>query len=56
MIDYIFICGRGIRHHVRASELDAAFQYANTELRQGSSWSLYWVETSSLTYELKDRP
>jgi len=55
MIDYIFIDFTGGRHTIRASEIGAAFQYADENLRHGVSWSFYWIEVEPRTYKLGRR-
>ncbi len=52
MIEFTFIDFDGGRHTIAASELGAAFQYADENLRHGASWRLYWLEVEPRTYKL----
>jgi hypothetical protein len=52
MIEFIFIDFDGKKHTISASEVSAAFQYADENFRQGISLKYYWIEVSPLTYKL----
>lgn len=55
MITYTFIDWVGMSHTISASEIGAAFQFADENIRQGISFRLYWIEVSPLTYKLGER-
>lgn len=52
MIEFTFIDWNEKPHSVCASELGAAFQYADECLRQGISFIYFWIEIQPLTYKL----
>lgn len=52
MTEYTFIDWVGKTHFIMASEVGAAFQFADENLRQGIPFKYYWVECGPLTYKL----
>lgn len=55
MKQYIFVDHLGGRHLVRASELGAAFQYADMNYRHDMPLWYYWIEISPQVYKLGER-